>query len=171
MALCLLAAACGGDDDDTGEAAPETGTDAEAGAFAAEHYTTDLSEDCPDPVIVQKDWLAEAEHAAMYQLIGGGGTMEQNAYRGPLGSTGVDLEILDGGPGLGDGITTSSSLYAGNLVQGKEPMLAYVGTDEGTVYQVNHVNNRGGGISCHVERKVTRDCTACHYGPPWSCNG
>ncbi len=130
VALCLLAAACGGDDDDSGDAAPETGTDAEAGAFAAEHYTTDLSEDCPDPIIVQKDWLAEAEHAAMYQLIGGGGTMEQNAYRGPLGSTGVDLEILDGGPGLGDGITTASSLYAGNLVQGKEPMLAYVGTDD-----------------------------------------
>ena len=31
------------------------------------------------------------------------------------------------------------------------------------VYQVNNVNNMGWCISCHVERKVTRDCTACHY--------
>jgi len=25
------------------------------------------------------------------------------------------------------------------------------------------VNNMGWCISCHIERKVTRDCTACHY--------
>jgi hypothetical protein len=31
------------------------------------------------------------------------------------------------------------------------------------VYKVNNVNNMGWCISCHVERKVTRDCTACHY--------
>lgn len=31
------------------------------------------------------------------------------------------------------------------------------------VYKVNNVNNMGFCISCHVERKVTRDCTACHY--------
>ncbi len=128
VALVLLLSACGGDDDEA--TATESESDTEAGAFAAENYTTDLSADCPNPIIVQKDWLAEAEHAAMYQLIGAGGEMEQNAYRGPLGSTGVDLEILDGGPGLGDGITTVSSLYAGNLVQGKEPMLAFVGTDD-----------------------------------------
>lgn len=31
------------------------------------------------------------------------------------------------------------------------------------VYKVNNVNNMGWCISCHIERKVTRDCTACHY--------
>lgn len=31
------------------------------------------------------------------------------------------------------------------------------------VYKVNNVNNMGFCISCHLERKVTRDCTACHY--------
>lgn len=31
------------------------------------------------------------------------------------------------------------------------------------VFQVNNVNNMGFCISCHVERKVNRDCTACHY--------
>jgi hypothetical protein len=31
------------------------------------------------------------------------------------------------------------------------------------VYKVNNVNNMGFCISCHVERNVNRDCTACHY--------
>jgi hypothetical protein len=31
------------------------------------------------------------------------------------------------------------------------------------VYQVNNVNNMGFCITCHVERRVNRDCTACHY--------
>lgn len=31
------------------------------------------------------------------------------------------------------------------------------------VFQANNVNNMGFCITCHVERKVNRDCTACHY--------
>jgi hypothetical protein len=31
------------------------------------------------------------------------------------------------------------------------------------VFRVNNVNNMGWCINCHLERKVTRDCTACHY--------
>jgi hypothetical protein len=31
------------------------------------------------------------------------------------------------------------------------------------LYRVNNVNNMGFCITCHVERKVNRDCTACHY--------
>jgi hypothetical protein len=31
------------------------------------------------------------------------------------------------------------------------------------VFQVNNINNMGFCITCHVERKVTRDCTVCHY--------
>ncbi len=31
------------------------------------------------------------------------------------------------------------------------------------VYKVNNVNNMGWCINCHLERKVTRDCTACHF--------
>lgn len=31
------------------------------------------------------------------------------------------------------------------------------------VYKVNNVNNMGFCINCHIERNVTRDCTACHY--------
>jgi hypothetical protein len=100
------------------------------GAFAKAHYTTPLADVCPNPLIVQKDWLAEVEHHGLYQLIGGGGKAEQNLYSGPLGSTGIDLKIIDGGPGLGDGATPSSALYAGNLVKGLTPQLAYVYTDD-----------------------------------------
>jgi hypothetical protein len=31
------------------------------------------------------------------------------------------------------------------------------------VHMVNNVVNMGFCITCHVERKVNRDCTACHY--------
>jgi hypothetical protein len=31
------------------------------------------------------------------------------------------------------------------------------------VWEVNNVNNMGWCINCHLERKVNRDCTACHY--------
>lgn len=31
------------------------------------------------------------------------------------------------------------------------------------VFKVNNVNNMGWCVSCHIERKVTRDCTACHH--------
>ncbi len=31
------------------------------------------------------------------------------------------------------------------------------------VYKVNNVNNMGFCITCHLERHVTRDCSACHY--------
>ncbi len=31
------------------------------------------------------------------------------------------------------------------------------------VYKVNNINNMGWCINCHLERKVNRDCTACHY--------
>lgn len=31
------------------------------------------------------------------------------------------------------------------------------------VYKVNNVNNMGFCVTCHLERKVSRDCTTCHY--------
>ena len=31
------------------------------------------------------------------------------------------------------------------------------------VFRVNTVTNMGWCITCHVERKVTRDCVTCHY--------
>lgn len=31
------------------------------------------------------------------------------------------------------------------------------------VYRVNNVTNMGFCITCHLDRKINRDCTACHY--------
>jgi Cytochrome c7 and related cytochrome c/Class III cytochrome C family len=31
------------------------------------------------------------------------------------------------------------------------------------VFKVNNVNNMGFCITCHLDRKVSRDCTVCHY--------
>jgi len=31
------------------------------------------------------------------------------------------------------------------------------------VFRVNNVNNMGFCITCHLERKVSRDCSVCHY--------
>ena len=31
------------------------------------------------------------------------------------------------------------------------------------VFKVNNVNNMGFCITCHVDRKVSRDCSVCHY--------
>ena len=31
------------------------------------------------------------------------------------------------------------------------------------VFKVNNVNNMGFCITCHLERKVSRDCSGCHY--------
>jgi hypothetical protein len=118
---------------------PQDGVEAFSGTpgeFAASAYTTDLSGVCPDPFIIQKDWLNEAEHAGLYQMIGAGGTQSLGNYIGPLGSTGIQLEILDGGPNLDPtfALPTPGSLYQGNPVQGKTPHLAYVTTDDAVIF-------------------------------------
>jgi hypothetical protein len=100
------------------------------GAFAKAHYTTPLAGVCPNPFVVQADWLPEADHGFLYQMIGAGGTSSQYTYRGPLGSTGIDLEILSGGPGLGNGVNQPSSLYVGNLVKKVTPDASFVSSDD-----------------------------------------
>jgi hypothetical protein len=108
----------------------------EPGAFAREHYGTPLANVCPNPLIIQKDWLAQAEQGAMYQMIGGGGKMEVGKYSGPLGSTGIDLVILEGGGGmgLGDGETAYSALFNGNSKAGVTPHLGYQDLDNAFIY-------------------------------------
>lgn len=106
------------------------------GAFASAAYRTPLAGVCPNPFVIQKDWLAQAEHGALYQLIGGGGRMERGRYSGPLGSTGIDLVILEGGSGigLGDGETAYSSLYTGNSRAGLRPDLAAHDLDNAFIF-------------------------------------
>jgi hypothetical protein len=137
LAGAMFISACG-DDDTGGTTAEPTETTAAGGsettagatdgpgAFAAAHYTTDLTADCPEKIIMQLSWLAEPEFAAAYQLIGAGGKMETNSYTGPLGSTGIELQVLDGGPGVGF-VPIPTALHAGNLVAGVTPDIGLYG--------------------------------------------
>lgn len=117
-------------------AAPLAASAQEPGAFAKQAYTTPLADVCPSPFIVQKDWLAQAEHGALYQMIGAGGKMGSGQYTGPLGSTGIDLTILEGGGGigLGDGETAYSALYMGNSKAGVTPHLGYQELDGAFIF-------------------------------------
>jgi hypothetical protein len=97
-----------------------------AANFAATHYTTNLSGVCPSTVVVQTNWYPEADHGYVYQLIGPGGTIDTKklTYTGPLGSTGVKLQIRAGGPATGYQ-QVSSLLYQDDSIT-----LGFVGTDE-----------------------------------------
>jgi hypothetical protein len=131
-ALAALVSACSSPTRTATTTAPLKGSG--PGAFARAHYTTNLAGACPNPLVVQADWLPEADHGFLYQLIGGGGSQSQYTYQGPLGATGVNLEILSGGPGLGTGINQPSSLYVGNLVKKVTPTLAMVSSDDSIQY-------------------------------------
>ncbi len=97
LALALLAGACssasGGD---TGQAP------------AAANASLNLKGVCPDPVAVQTSWFPQAEHGAVYQLLGSGYRIDAAHKRvtGPLTvngkSTGVRLELRAGGPAVGN---------------------------------------------------------------------
>ncbi|HEY0812737.1 MAG TPA: ABC transporter substrate-binding protein [Pseudonocardia sp.] len=62
---------------------------------------------CPDTVVFQQDWQPEAEHGAMYSVVGPNYTIDTNtkAVTGPLVAQGVDtgvkVEVRSGGPNTG----------------------------------------------------------------------
>ena len=62
---------------------------------------------CPDTVVMQQDWQPEAEHGAMYSVVGPNYTIDTNAksVTGPLVAQGVDtgvkVEVRSGGPNTG----------------------------------------------------------------------
>jgi len=97
-------------------------------------YTTNLKGICPDTVVVQTNWWPEPDHGFLYQLIGPNGTASasSNSYTGPLGQTGVKLEILAGGPAVGFQ-TVTSQMYTNDNIE-----LGMVGTDESIQFSASH---------------------------------
>jgi len=90
-------------------------------------YSTNLKGVCPSNVIIQTDWWPEADHGGLYQLIApskGVANVNSDSYSGPLGTTGVNLTLLAGGPAVGYQ-TVTSQLYANQNI-----LLGQVGTDE-----------------------------------------
>jgi len=66
-----------------------------------------LGEVCPNPVVIQTDWFPEAEHGALYQMVGDDYTVDTDSkvVRGSLVAsgqdTGIDVEVRTGGPAIG----------------------------------------------------------------------
>jgi len=135
LALGLIAAACGSDDDgddagtdagessdaDAEESSDDDAMEEDEGDDAMEEDEGDdameeegdetaavsLADICPSPLVVQTDWWAEAEHGALYELIGDGYTVDTDnkVVSGPLtldgAALGIDFEIRGGGPAIG----------------------------------------------------------------------
>ena len=83
---------------------------------AASGSANDLSSVCPKTVTIQMDWEPEAEHAAAYNLVGSGYTVDTKKKRvtGPLVAdgvdTGVDVQVRAGGAAIGYQ-SVSSQMY------------------------------------------------------------
>jgi hypothetical protein len=81
---------------------------------------------CPDKIVIQTDWYATPERAAAYQLVGPKGTIDKKkgTYSGPLGATGVTVEVRLGGPFIG------FQPIPALMYQNPEIFLGYVATDD-----------------------------------------
>ncbi|WP_156959810.1 hypothetical protein [Nocardia sp. BMG51109] len=81
---------------------------------------------CPSTVVIQTDWYATPERAAAFQLVGPDGTVDvtKGAYAGPLGDTGINVEVRLGGPFLG-GQPVPAQMY-----QDPGVTLGFVPTDD-----------------------------------------
>lgn len=132
LVVGVLAACAGTSDpsapaDDDPPAADET-TDAAVDETAAvsSPYDTPLADVCPENIVLQWNWWPQADHGWSYQLIGDAGTVdpETYSYRGPLGDTGVTLELRSGGPAAG------GQLPLAQLYQDDEILLGITSTED-----------------------------------------
>src|SRR5579859_5679156 len=81
---------------------------------------------CPDNIVLQTNWWPEPDHGLFYQLIGPNGQIDtnKNTYSGPLGSTGVNVEVRAGGPAIGFQTVTAQEYQDDSI------LLGMGGTDE-----------------------------------------
>ncbi|MGI9147156.1 MAG: hypothetical protein ACR2IK_11480 [Chloroflexota bacterium] len=106
-------------------------------AAAAAAAPVSLKGVCPDNVVVQTNWWPEADHGLLYQLIGPNGKIDPNtnAYSGPLGTTGVNLEVRAGGPAIGFQTVTAQEYQDDDILLGLGSTDEQIGTsaDQPTV--------------------------------------
>ena len=126
VALTFGLAACGDSEDDPGPASGTSTSTGAGGAVAGANYTTPLKGICPDTVVVQTSWWPEIDYGATYQLLGPNPTVDEDNFRvtGPLGATGVNLEIRSGGPAVG--FESMSTLFETD----DDILLGYLDLDE-----------------------------------------
>ncbi len=135
LAASLAVAACGSDSDEssTTDAPADTTAGTTEGTTAGAEPSGEavsLAGDCPDLVSIQTDWMPEAEHGFLYQMVGEGYEINADtAYvTGPLidaggNDTGVKIEIRSGGAPQQFAPVTQI-MYTGDA------FLGYVYTDE-----------------------------------------
>jgi hypothetical protein len=147
LAAGLAVAACGSDSSSSSDTT-SSGTEATTATTEAMSETTDaptdttattdamgeavsLAGDCPDTVAIQLDWMPEAEHGFLYQMVGDGYEIDAGkAYvTGPLidangNDTGVKIQIRSGGAAQNFSPVTQI-MYANDDV-----LLGFVYTDE-----------------------------------------
>ena len=105
-------------------AAAETTVAATAAAGAS------LKGICPDTIVIQTDWNPEAEHGAIYQMVGANPTLDTDKKRvtGSLmdgaTDTGVKIEIRIGGPAIAFEAVTST------MYKDQSILLGYVANDD-----------------------------------------
>jgi hypothetical protein len=116
-------AAAGGSTTTT-TSASASGTSTASGSSSSS--TVSLKGVCPDNIVIQTDWYATPERAAAYQLVGPNGTVDakKGTYSGPLGSTGVNVEVRLGGPFIGFA-PIPQQMYTDTSIT-----LGYVATDD-----------------------------------------
>ncbi len=135
VALALVMAACGSDDDSSSSTdAPEATTAPEGTDGGAATAEGALAEVCPDPIVIQTDWFPEAEHGALYEMVGEGYTVdiEKKTVTGPLVAsgedTGIDIEVRTGGPAIGFS-PVHSQMYADESI-----MIGYTSLDASATF-------------------------------------
>lgn len=102
----LLAACSGGGDSPAADSSSEPSASADLPA-AESGGPLDLAQVCPATVVMQQDWQPEAEHGAMYYLVGADYQIDSEAksVTGTLVAQGVDtgvqIEVRPGGPNVG----------------------------------------------------------------------
>jgi hypothetical protein len=117
---------------DSTEATTDDSTSDSTGGTAASGDAVSLAGDCPDTVVIQTDWMPEAEHGFLYQMVGEGYEIDKDkAYvTGPLidqngNDTGVKIQIRSGGAAQ-QFASVSTIMYDND-----DSFLGYVYTDEG----------------------------------------
>ncbi len=113
-------AACGGDDK---KETPAASSPPPAGDVS-------LAGTCPSTVVIQTDWMPEADHSEAYALIGGTPSYDKSKkrvsgdlyYKGK--PTGVKVEVRAGGPATGFQ-TPTQQMYTDSDIT-----LGYENTDE-----------------------------------------
>lgn len=113
--LLLVLAGCGADGDDGGEATAEdsqeaseetdddSGDDSDSDEGGGSDAPSAIAQHCPDPIVLQANWLPQPAHYPVYQFAGTGGEVnaDDGVYTNHRDDLGVDVEVRMGGPKVG----------------------------------------------------------------------